>query len=86
VLGLAEVFAEPQIAAREMLVALPHPELGSVRMTGLPVKLSATPGAIARRPPLHGEHGREVLREVGYGDAQIDALAAAGVVKVAPRA
>jgi crotonobetainyl-CoA:carnitine CoA-transferase CaiB-like acyl-CoA transferase len=83
VLGLAEVFADPQIAAREMLVALPHPELGTMRTTGLPVKLSATPGAIARRPPLHGEHGRAVLREAGYADAEIDALAAAGVVKLA---
>jgi CoA:oxalate CoA-transferase len=82
VLGLAEVFADPQVAAREMHVALPHPELGTVRTTGLPVKLSATPGAIARRPPLHGEHTREVLREASYADAEIEALAAAGVVKL----
>ena len=47
VLGLAEVFADPQVAAREMHVRLPHPELGTFQTTGLPVKLSATPGAIA---------------------------------------
>jgi len=83
VLGLAEVFADPQVLAREMLVSLPHPELGTFHTTGLPVKLADTPGAIGRRPPLHGEHTREVLREAGYADAEIDALAARGVVKLA---
>ena len=85
VLGLAEVFADPQVRAREMLVSLPHPELGTFHTTGLPVKLSATPGAIERRPPLHGEHGAEVLREAGYSPEEIEALAARGVVKLPPR-
>jgi CoA:oxalate CoA-transferase len=80
VLGLAEVFADPQVAARAMHVTLPHPELGTYQGTGLPVKLSASPGAVARRPPLHGEHGAEVLREAGYAEAEIEALAARGVV------
>ncbi len=84
VLSLAEVFADPQVAAREMLVAMPHPELGTYRTTGLPVKLAATPGAIARRPPLHGEHTRELLREAGYADTEIEALAARGVVRLPP--
>ncbi len=84
VLGLAEVFADPQVRAREMLVSLPHPELGTFHTTGLPVKLSATPGAIERRPPLHGEHGAEVLREAGYSPDEIEALAARGVVKLPP--
>ncbi len=83
VLGLAEVFADPQVLAREMLVSLPHPELGTFQTTGLPVKLSDTPGAIVRRPPLHGEHTAEVLREAGYDAAEIEKLAASGVVKLA---
>jgi crotonobetainyl-CoA:carnitine CoA-transferase CaiB-like acyl-CoA transferase len=41
------------------------------------VKLSRTPGAIERRPPLHGEHTDEVLRECGISDAEIAALRAA---------
>jgi crotonobetainyl-CoA:carnitine CoA-transferase CaiB-like acyl-CoA transferase len=82
VLGLAEVFADPQVLAREMLVSLPHPELGTFHATGLPVKLSATPGAIALRPPLHGEHTRAILGEAGYSDAEIEALARGGAVKL----
>jgi crotonobetainyl-CoA:carnitine CoA-transferase CaiB-like acyl-CoA transferase len=86
VLGLAEVFADPQVAAREMLVSLPHPELGTYQGTGLPVKLSLSPGAIQRRPPLHGEHTRELLAEFGYTGDEIASLAARGIVKLAPAA
>jgi crotonobetainyl-CoA:carnitine CoA-transferase CaiB-like acyl-CoA transferase len=80
VLGLADVFADPQVLAREMLVRLPHPERETFLTTGLPVKLSETPGAIRRAPPLHGEHSGAVLREIGYRAAEIDVLAKAGVV------
>jgi formyl-CoA transferase len=82
VLGLAEVFADPQVLAREMLVRLPHPERESFLTTGLPVKLSETPGAIRRAPPLHGEHTGDVLRDAGYAEAEIAALAKDGVIGV----
>jgi crotonobetainyl-CoA:carnitine CoA-transferase CaiB-like acyl-CoA transferase len=85
VLGLAEVFADPQVLAREMLVRLPHPERETILTTGLPVKLSETPGAIRRAPPLHGEHSGAVLREIGYRAAEIDVLAKAGVVGLRAR-
>jgi formyl-CoA transferase/CoA:oxalate CoA-transferase len=80
VLDVAEVFADPQVLAREMLVELPHPELGTFRTTGLPVKLSRTPGRIERRPPLHGEHADEVLLECGLARSEILALRRAGVI------
>jgi CoA:oxalate CoA-transferase len=74
VLDLRQVFDDPQVLAREMLRELPHPEVGVFRTTGLPVKLSETPGAIRRAPPLHGEHTAEVLRECGISAERIDAL------------
>jgi crotonobetainyl-CoA:carnitine CoA-transferase CaiB-like acyl-CoA transferase len=63
VLDLEQVFHDPHVLAREMLVELSHPEIGTFKTTGLPIKLSATPGEIARRPPLLGEHTDEVLGE-----------------------
>jgi formyl-CoA transferase/CoA:oxalate CoA-transferase len=81
VLDLAQVFKDPQVLAREMLVELAHAEVGRFKTTGLPVKLSATPGRIERAPPLLGEHTDEVLGECGLGQAEIDELRRAGVVR-----
>jgi len=80
VLDLEQVFSDPQVLARQMLVALPHPERGEFKTTGLPVKLSRSPGAITRRPPLPGEHTDEVLRECGLADQEIAELRAREVV------
>jgi len=80
VLDMAEVFADPQVLAREMLVELEHPEVGRFRTTGIPVKLARTPGRIERRPPLHGEHSEEVLLECGVARDEVDALRRAGVI------
>ncbi|MAE97191.1 MAG: formyl-CoA transferase [Deltaproteobacteria bacterium] len=77
---LEQVFSDPHVLARDMLQQLSHPEVGTFRTTGLPVKLSATPGRIERRPPLHGEHTDEVLAEAGYDTEEIAALRDAGVV------
>jgi crotonobetainyl-CoA:carnitine CoA-transferase CaiB-like acyl-CoA transferase len=82
VLGLAAVFQDPQVLARDMLVRLPHPEREEFLTTGLPVKLSENPGAIRSAPPLHGEHTSPVLREAGYSEAEIAALAKDGVIGV----
>ena len=80
VLDMRGVVSDPQVQAREMLVELPHPEVGTFRTTGLPVKLSRTPGELERPPPLHGEHTDEVLGELGYSPEAIRALRAAQVV------
>ena len=74
VLDVGQVFSDPHVLARDMLVELPHPEVGTFKTTGLPVKLSRSPGAITRRPPLLGEHSDEVLREFDFSRSEIETL------------
>jgi crotonobetainyl-CoA:carnitine CoA-transferase CaiB-like acyl-CoA transferase len=73
----------PQTLARGMVVDLVHPEAGATRALGSPLHFSATPTRIDRPAPLLGEHTREVLRECGYSDAEINAFVAEGEVAVA---
>ena len=76
VMDLPEVFSDPQVLAQELVLDVPHPGAGTVRMTGFPVKLSGTPCAIVRPAPRLGEHTGEVLAEIGYGPDRIAALTA----------
>lgn len=79
---MAEVFSDPHVLAREMLVEVEHTALGSIRIPGTPMKFSATPAKVRSAPPLLGEHTRMVLRErCGLTDAQVDALIADGVAQ-----
>ncbi|MDP3820567.1 MAG: CaiB/BaiF CoA-transferase family protein [Burkholderiales bacterium] len=77
---LADVFADPQVLAREMTVELPHPLSGSVRLVASPMKFSATPVQYRRPPPLLGEHTAQLLAEFGLSDAEVDALRAAKAI------
>lgn len=74
------VARDPQVAAREMIVQIEHPDAGPLRMAGLPVKFSDTPGALRRPPPRLGEHSLEVLRERGLAPDRIAALVDDGTV------
>jgi crotonobetainyl-CoA:carnitine CoA-transferase CaiB-like acyl-CoA transferase len=77
---LDAVFADPQVAAREMVVAVDHPTIGELRLPGIPYKLSATPGSIRRPPPLLGEHTDEILAELGFRADDIAKLRGSGAV------
>jgi formyl-CoA transferase len=72
---VAQVWADDHTRHRAMAA-----EIDTYKGWGLPIKFSRTPGAIARTPPRYGAHGREILRESGYTDAEIDALVDADVV------
>ena len=71
---LEDVFSDPQLLSREMVVEMTHPTLGTIKQTGLPLKFSRTPGGLDRPPPLLGQHNHEVLEEIGFTTAEIEEL------------
>ncbi len=79
---IAAMAADPQTLAREMVVELDHPRAGRTHALGLPIKFSETPGKVVTPAPMLGQHTREVLRDAGYADAEIDALAASGAIEL----
>jgi crotonobetainyl-CoA:carnitine CoA-transferase CaiB-like acyl-CoA transferase len=77
----AQVFADPQVIAREMVVDTEHPALGRLKTLGSPIKMSATPADVSRRAPQLGEHTDEVLREAGFSAIEIAALRQSGAAR-----
>ena len=78
---LDQVFTDPQILERAMVVALDHPIAGAIRQLGVPVKLGRTPGAVRTPPPTLGQHTDAILRDdLGFDAAEIARLHAAGAV------
>jgi formyl-CoA transferase len=78
---MRHLFADPQVLHRGMIVELPHPTIGSLRLAGIPIKYSETPGRVRRPPPLLGEHTEQVLAEVlGYTPQKVEALRRLGAI------
>jgi crotonobetainyl-CoA:carnitine CoA-transferase CaiB-like acyl-CoA transferase len=77
---LAEVYEDPHVRAREMVVELEHPVAGPIRQLGIPVKLSGTPGRIARPAPSLGQQTDEILEWLDLDAPAIRVLREAGVV------
>jgi crotonobetainyl-CoA:carnitine CoA-transferase CaiB-like acyl-CoA transferase len=78
--SLAEVMADPQVVAQEMVLDVDHPGHGNVRLTGFPVKLSATPCRVRHPAPDLGAHTDAVLAEAGYAAEEIAALRDAAII------
>ena len=79
--NLGQVLSEPQVLAREMVVDVDVPVAGPTKVSGVPIKLSATPGAVRTPPPTLGQHTDEVLEGVlGLDEAKRSALRREGVV------
>jgi formyl-CoA transferase/CoA:oxalate CoA-transferase len=77
---MSDLFNDPQVRHRHMLQELEHPRAGRIRQTGVPIKLSETPGHVAAPPPILGEHTDGVLRELGYSARDIADMRRRGAV------
>ena len=77
---LAEVFADPQVLARDMKARVPHPLQPDLELVASPLKLSATPPQLRYPPPLLGQHTDEVLAELGLSAAEVAQLRQSGAI------
>jgi formyl-CoA transferase len=79
--SVSEVFEDPQVLARQMLIELEHPTIGRLKQSGFPFKFSATPAEARLAPPLLGQHTDELLDELfGLSAEEIAVLRATGTV------
>lgn len=81
---MAQVFTDPHLNAREFFWDAPHPELGTVRQIGSPVRLAATPATRRTAGPMLGADTEQVLREAGLGTDEVARLVQAGVAGPGP--
>ena len=69
-----DALSDPQLAARHMIEAVEHAAAGTLRVLGVPIKLSETPGSVRTAPPTLGQHTLQVLGEFGMSAGDIDDL------------
>jgi crotonobetainyl-CoA:carnitine CoA-transferase CaiB-like acyl-CoA transferase len=78
---VAEVLTDPHLDARRMIETVEHAAVGSLRVLGIPIKLSETPGRVRTAPPTLGQHTHAVLgNDLGVGDEEIEGLRRIGVI------
>lgn len=70
--NVQDMFDDPQIRSREMVVEMDHPSIETLRLTGSPIKLSKSPVKMRHHPPMFGEHTGTILEQLGYHPDQID--------------
>ena len=79
-----QTLADPQVQHRRMVHDIEHPKIGPMKTLGLPLKSSGDLTQIRKPAPLHGQHSEEILRALGYDQARVRELVAAGVVRANP--
>ena len=82
---LSEVTEQPHLKAVGLFQELDHPSEGVIRQARPPTRFSTSPGGVHRLAPRLGEHTREVLGELGYGETEIEGLVEAKAVAIAER-
>ena len=78
---VGEVIGDPQLVARDMVQAVEHPDLGTIRVLGVPIKLSDTPGSVRTAPPTLGQHTTAILLDdLGFTDDEVRKMREAGAI------
>ena len=80
VYDMDEVFKDPQILHRKMVVEVEYPGVGRIKQLGMPMKFSETPCEIRSPPPPFGEHTEEILKWLGYAEAEILGMRQKGII------
>lgn len=78
--NMDQVFSDPQVLHREMVKEIDHPTVGKIKVTGIPIKFSETPGEILTAPPVLGQHTKEILAALGYTKEDIEKMYNDGIV------
>jgi crotonobetainyl-CoA:carnitine CoA-transferase CaiB-like acyl-CoA transferase len=77
-----DVEKDPQVIHNNTFIDVEHPKAGKVKVTNIPFTMSETPGQIKRSSPLIGEHGTEILIEIGYSEGDIENLVSENVISI----
>ncbi|GAB7388626.1 CoA transferase [Bacillaceae bacterium] len=75
-----QTLSDPHILAREMVVEMEHPKLGTIKTLGIPIKFSQTPLSIRTPAPWLGQHTTEVLQGIGFSEEEIAGLYEEGII------
>jgi crotonobetainyl-CoA:carnitine CoA-transferase CaiB-like acyl-CoA transferase len=81
--NVAEVLKDPQVRHLDLVEELSHPQAGKLQFVGGPVRYDGLTKEQSTPPPLLGEHSAAILKELGYGQSNIDELVAGGITKIA---